>query len=321
MGLALQAQPSQQFGRVFQLVISTGQGAGIDLSQLHCKFAIKRSGIMTPNVADIRVYNADLAALGYQLKDFTKIVLQAGYASNYGVIFQGNIKQSFYGRESSTDTFIDFIAGDGDQAYNYSIVNTTIAKGSTQADHLNAAFASLAKNGVTQGYVNTVPVGASTPALPRGKVMYGTSRDYVRQIANSSNCVWSIQNQQIVYIPQASYLPGTAIVLSSKTGMIGTPQQTIDGINAKCLLNPGLKCHGRVQIDNKSIQQYKLNQFVPGSPANTPVPLTNDGFYYILVAEHEGDNRGLPWYTNLVCLGINPSSNPLNSVKGGYGGQ
>lgn len=299
-----------QFGRVCTLVVSSKTQGALDLSKLRIRFAVKRSGVMTPNVADIRVYNLDLKTAAIIKKEFTQVVLQAGYEGNYGVIFQGNIKQCILGRENATDTFIDIIAGDGDQAYNYAIINTTLAAGSSQSDHLSAAVGSMNKQGVSPGYTGELP----QTKLPRGKVMYGTARDYIRGIAESAGFVSSIQDEKLVFLKQSTYLPGTATVINSKTGMIGTPQQTIEGITCKCLLNPKLKIHGRVQINNATVEQFKLNQFEPGSPANTPVPLTNDGVYYILVAEHSGDTRGTEWYSNLVLLNIDPSSNPLNSV-------
>lgn len=300
----------QQFGRTCTLLVSNAQGQALDLSKLHIKFAIKKSGVMTPNVADIRVYN--LAAETAQLiqKEFTRVILQAGYEGNYGLIFKGNIKQIIQGRESATDTFVDLIGGDGDEAYNFTIVNTTLAAGSTPNAQLNAAITPMAAKNVTPGYVGTLP----GTQLPRGKVMYGSAKQYVRSLADSAGFSWSIQDEQIVFLKQSTYLPGAAVVLNSKTGMIGTPQQTIEGVICKCLLNPQLKIHGRVQIDNATVAQYKLNQLVPGSPANTPVPLTNDGIYYVLVAEHSGDTRGVEWYTSLTLLDIDPSSNPLNSV-------
>lgn len=304
-----------QFGRVCTLLVSNKQGNAMDLSNLRIKFMVKKSGIMTPNSAVIRVYNLDLTAAATIRKEFTKVILQAGYVGNFGGVFRGNIKQVILGRENATDTFIDIVGGDGDQAYNFAIVNKTLAAGSSNQDQLNASFTAMFTQGVGQGYVGTLP-----PAkLPRGKVMYGAAKDYVRNVADSTNCSWSIQDEQVVFLSEKTYLPGQAVVLTSKTGMVGTPSQTTEGINIKCLLNPKLKCHGRVQINNASVAAYQLNPSVPGSPANTPALLTADGVYYILVAEYIGDTRGTDWYTNLVCLSIDPSSNPLNSVQVGSG--
>lgn len=306
-----------QFGRVCKLLVSpkTGEGA-IDLSNLRIKFAVKRSDTITPNCADIRVYNLNLEIANLIKKEFTKVILQAGYESNFGVIFQGNIKQVILGRESATDTFIDIIAGDGDLAYNFAIVNTTLAKGSTPADHLAAATQSMKSKGVTAGKtVGPLPKNK----LPRGKVMYGTTRDHLRAIANTAGFGVSIQDEQINFIKQTTYLPGTQVVLTSKTGLIGTPQQTNEGVNMKCLINPKIKVNGLVKIDNASVERFKINLSVPGSPANIEPSLTEDGVYSVLVVELKGDTRGLEWYSELVTLSVAVTSNPLNAITVGAG--
>lgn len=306
---------ADQYLRRCQLIVYGTDLNGLDLSQLRIKFSVKRSDTMTPNVADIRVYNLDEKTALQIKKEFTKVVLQAGYESNYGVIFQGNIKQVIIGRESATDTFIDIVAGDGDRAYNFAIVNTTLAAGSTQLDQVKAASTSMAAKGVTDGHIGDMP----PEKLPRGKVMYGNARNYLRDVAQSTDKSWSIQDEKITFVSKKSYLPGERVVLTSKTGMVGAPQQTNEGVNVKCLLNPMIKIGGRIQIDNASIQRYKINLSVPNSPANIPAPLTADGVYYVLVAEHTGDTRGVEWYTNLICLNMDITTNPINSVQVGYG--
>lgn len=308
---------SAQFGRVCTLIVSNRARSGIDLSELRIKFAVKRSDTMTPNVADIRVYNLEAQTAALIKKEFTTVTLQAGYEGNFGVIFQGNIKQVILGRENATDTFIDIIAGDGDRAYNFAIVNATLAAGSSQTDQAARAMTSMKEKGVGEGYMGTLPPSK----LPRGKVMYGNARQYLRDIAESSGFQWSIQDEKINFVKQTAYLPGERVVLTSDTGLIGTPQQTNEGVNMKCLLNPKLKIAGRVEINNASIERYKINLSVPNSPANIPAPLTADGVYYILVVEHLGDTRGTDWYSNLVTLNVDVTSNPLNSVQVGGTGQ
>jgi hypothetical protein len=311
----------QQFGRRFQLLVSNNQGKTIDLSQFRCKFQVKKSIYQTPNVADIYVYNLASETAQFIKQEFTRVIMSAGYQGNYGNIFKGNIMQAIIGRENATDTFLNILCGDGDQAYNFAIINQTIGSnatgGVTQAQQLDAAINSMGSMGVGSGYVGTVP----KIQLPRGKVMYGNARDYIKAVADTNGLDWSIQDENIVVVPSTQYLPTQGVYLSSKTGMIGTPQQTIEGIIVKCLLNPGLKCHSRVQIDNAAVAQMKIDFSTPGSPANTPVPILYDGYYFVMVVEHTGDNRGTEWYSNLRCLTIDPSSNPLNDggVQPGYG--
>lgn len=307
---------SQLYGRVCQLLVSNRKLAGLDLSEFRIKFSVKRSDTMTPNVADIRIYNLSDETVLQIKKEFTTVTLQAGYESNFGVIFVGNIKQVIAGRESATDTFVDIVAGDGDRAYNFAVVNATIAAGATQKDQVNAAVNAMTPKGVTAGHLGEMP----TTQLPRGKVMYGNARAYLRDAAQTAGSSWSIQDEKVTFVAKKSYLPGERVVLTSKTGMIGTPQQTNEGVNVKCLLNPNIKIASRVQIDNKSIERLKINLSVPNSPANIPAPLTADGTYYVLVVEHSGDNRGVTWYSSLICLNIDVTTNPLNSVQVGYGG-
>jgi hypothetical protein len=306
---------AQQFGRAVSLIVFGKDLDGLDLSELRIKFSVKRSDTMTPNTADIRVYNLEEKTAIRVRDEFKNVILQAGYEGNKGVIFKGNIKQVILGRESATDTFIDIIAGDGDRAYNFAIVNQTLAPGATQKDQLDALSKSMANKGVGPGHIGDMP----PEKLPRGKVLYGNSKNYLRDVAETSGKNWSIQDEKLTFVSKKSYLPGERVVLTSKTGMIGTPQQTNEGVNVKCLLNPNIKIGNRIQIDNKSIERYKINLAVPNSAANIPAPLTADGVYYVLVIEHQGDTRGVEWYSSMICLNIDVTTNPINSVQTNYG--
>lgn len=305
---------ADQYLRTISLIVFGTDLNGLDLSQLRIKFSVKRSDTMTPNSADIRVYNLSMETALQIQKEFKRVILQAGYAGNFGVIFQGNIKQVIIGRESATDTFIDIVAGDGDRAYNFAIVNQTLAAGASALDQTQAATKAMNSRGVAAGFTGDMP----PESLPRGKVMFGNSRDYLRTIAQTTDKSWSIQDEKVTFVSKKSYLPGERVVITSKTGMIGTPQQTNEGVNVKMLLNPIIKIGGRVQIDNKSIERFKINLTVPNSAANIPAPLTADGVYYVLVCEHQGDTRGVEWYTTLICLNVDVTANPINSVQTNY---
>lgn len=323
-----EAPSSQQYGRALSLIVFGSDLNGLDLSELRIKFAVKRSDTMTPNVADIRVYNvAEQTALQIRnqfaptqgnntiSRNRGRVILQAGYESNFGVIFQGNIKQVILGRESATDTFVDIVAGDGDRAYNFAIVNQTLVAGSKQSDQVSAASGAMQTKGVGVGHLGEMP----QEQLPRGKVMYGNARNYLRDVAQTSDKSWSIQDEKITFVSNTAMLPGERVVLTSKTGMIGTPQQTNVGVNVKCLLNPRIKIGSGIEINNKSIENLKINLDQPNSAANIPAPLNADGAYYVLVAEHNGDTRGVDWYTTMICLNADVTGNPLNTVPVGFG--
>lgn len=307
--------PTLQYLRECRLIVSDASGQALDLSKFRIKFAVKRSNAQTPNTASIKVYNvAPNTALAIQ-QQFTRVVLQAGYQGNYGVIFAGNTKQTIIGRESATDTFVEIIAGDGDVAYNFAIVNASVGANSCAQDQVNACINSkngTASLGTTAGGNSTLP---TTTRLPRGKALYGQAKQYLRDIADSTGYDWSIQNEKVVFVPKNGYLPGTAISINAQNGMVGSPQQTLQGVNVKCLINPSLQMGGRVQLDNSSIQRLAIDLSVPGTAAAIPAPLTTDGVYFILLMQHNGDTRGIEWYTSLVTVYIDPSL-PINSAVG-----
>jgi hypothetical protein len=300
-----------QYIRRCNLTVSGASGDGLDLSSLRIVFKIKKSDAQTPNTAEIRVYNLAPDTAKQIRKEFKRVVLQAGYESNYGVIFDGNIKQVRMGRENGTDTYIDIAAGDGDYAYNYAVVNTTLAAGAKQSDQVNAAAGSMSSKGVNKGFI----ADTGTVALPRGKVMYGNARDYLRQSAEASGTTWSVQDGKLQLVPLTSVLPNQAVLLTSKTGLVGTPEQTNDGIKAKCLLNPMLKIGVRVKINEDEVAEAKLPDSTKDASANKPADISKDGIYRLLVVEHGGDTRGNDWYSDLVCLDVDASAPPGKQVK------
>lgn len=310
---------SSQYDRQCSLqVFGLNNDKGIDLSNLRIKFAIKKTSNKTPNSADIRVYNLNQETAVLIRNKFNTVKLKAGYPGNIGIIFQGTIKQVILGRETSTDTFIDIVASDGDEAFLFAYVNGTVGgngTGAKQLDQINKAIEAMKPYGVTQGYVNL----DSTEQLPRGKSMYGNATNYLTNVANTTRQDWSIQNGKVQFVSLTSYLPGEVIILKSNTGLIGTPQQTNQGVNMKCLLNPLLQIGGRVQIDNSSVQELKINLEITDPKKiieNTPPKLNQDGTYFILAQEHTGDTRGQEWYTSLITLYVNLTSNPAYSVMG-----
>lgn len=301
-----------QYLRKASLVIG-GDKDGLDLSELRFRFFVRRGDIQTPNTVDIRVYNLAPDTSKKIEKEFTRVVLQAGYDGNFGLIFDGTIKQVRRGRESQTDTYLDITAADGDQAYNYAVTAVSLAAGQTSPkNQLETVIKSMAQHNVSQGYI---PESLPGQTLPRGKVFYGMSRDVMRQVSGANDTSWSIQDGKVDVIPLQSYKPSSEIpVINYQTGMIGLPEQTSNGIRIKVLLNPQMKIGQIVQIDNKSILQYRYQLSTGAAAQNESAMLANkisdDGFYYIMLAEHSGDTRGQNWYTSMICLAADATLTP-----------
>ncbi len=296
----------------------------IDVSDLRFRFYIRRGDIQTPNTADIRVYNLSPATAKKISAEFTRVVFQAGYAGNFGTIFDGTIIQARRGRENPTDTYLDITAADGDQAYNYSVTALSLAAGQTSPKtQVEMIVRDMANHGVSKGYI---PESLSSQPLPRGKVIYGMSRDAMRKVAQNADVAWSIQDGQIDVVPLTSYKPSSEVpVITAATGMIGMPEQTANGIRVKVLLNPMMKIGQLIKIDNKSIlqQRYSLSvgQQVQNGNDALASKLNDDGLYYVMRVDHSGDTRGDQWYSDMICLAVDATMIPKSQALSYPAGQ
>lgn len=302
-----------QYLRKFSLIVGPDSGEARDLSDLRCYFSVRRGDNETPNTADIRVTNPAPATVQQAMSsEFTRVVLQAGYEGNFGAIFDGQIKQTRYGRISSTETYLDIHAADGDRAYNYSTMALSLAAGENgQRRQLDAVLGSMASFAVFQGYV---PPDLPDNPLPRGKVMFGQCADELRIMARNSLTNWSIQNGKLQLVPETAYLPGDVPEINASTGMIGIPEQTQNGIKVRTLLNPALKIGQVIRLNNASIQTYRrpisLGATVQNDTFDIRNPINPDGLYYVMVADYYGDSRGDSWYSDLTCLSVDATIDP-----------
>lgn len=283
----------------------------IDLSELHFQFKTSNQDEESPSNCSVRVYNlSDDTVQAITRYDYSRVIVQAGYEGSFGVVFDGTIKQFRTGRLNGTDTYLDILAADGDLGYNFAITNATVAANSTSAQRRAAVVDSFKDYGITLG----ADLAATGGTLPRGKVLFGMSRTLFRAEVENVGSTWSIQDGKIQVIPLEGYLPGEAVELTSLSGLIGIPEQTQDGVRARCLLNPKITVGGRVKLNNKSV-----NQTLQQSPSAAPIPFNQwtgiqilanvaaDGLYRVYVCEHVGDTRGQEWYSELICLAIDSS--------------
>jgi hypothetical protein len=328
---------SNQFPRKIGLVVSSSGGQGLDLSLLRIVFHVHAPDVDMPPTATITVYNLSEATAQQVQNEFQQVTLQAGYESgNYGVIFQGSIIRVRKGRESNIDSFVEIMASDLDAWFNYGVANKTLETGqsSPQAiiqanidssnDYISKLNLNPAPAAVTIGFID--PSLGTGGTLPRGKVLFGLARERMTDVVQGRSISWFISHGQLQYVALNNYAPGEAVQINAMTGMIGVPEATVNGIEVTCLLNPKIKTGTRIQLNNGDITNTRVqNAQVGGQEVPVGFPniqgleffasLSADGFYKVIVAEHEGDSRGQPWYSKLICLNVDSSASagPVNA--------
>ena len=294
---------SVKFNRFCTLTFTQDGGDEVlDLSEFQVYFEVHQAFVGTPNWATIRVYSLSRELQQLILKEFAYADLAVGYGSKDDVsrLFYGQVRQVNGGlRDNSVDSFTDFICQDGDYGYNWSTVSKTLRAGHGYNDMLEVLGDSFKEKSLSVGYIGALP----TVKFPRGRVMYGASRDHMTRVADNVNSEWTIRDGVIKMVPYESYEPGQAVVVASSTGMIGLPKQTLDGISFRMLIDPKVRDGSLVELENDVIQAQDIpvNQ---GAALDIPGYDPN-GIYKVYSIDHTGDTRGKQWFSDVICVGLN----------------
>ena len=292
---------AEQYDRVCRVTIEGG-GKALDASQMRIRFDVHQADSQTPHHVNIFIYNLSKTTAQAIRKEFKTVTLEAGFQSGTGVIFKGEIVQVRILRENVTDTVVHILATSAQRATNFATVNKSLAAGHTFKDRIDVAAKALGELGVTVGHIDDL----GSRKFPRGFACFGMASDLLREVCFATGSSWHITNGRLNVVKNDGALPGNVIVLNSDTGMIGLPEQTLDGVVVRCLLNYRILPAQKIKIDESSIQQAAFNPSYGAGASNellkNQLGLAADGIYKALLVEHNGDTRGPNWYTEIVCV-------------------
>lgn len=306
---------SQQYLRKVQLSIQdTKSNKTYLLDDMHIQFHVFSATVSTLKYADIVIWNLSKDKANALLKEFTAVQLSAGYAGSFGLIFSGETSRVEIGKDNAVDSYVRILAQDADQSKNWSFSNFTLASGWTDDDLYKQLMADFGDFDLQPGYK---PPFTGNPN-PRAFVAHDMTDNLMDGLAVRQNCDWFIEDGKVNLVPKGSYLPGPAEVLSSDTGMIGVPKQTFSGIECACLLRPGIKTGGRVQINNAEVAQLNQQEVFQRDTSLVVPSLQGDstgvGIYKSHCVEHFGDTRGNDWRTQFIAVSIDSTGVGQNSA-------
>lgn len=308
----------QQYIRHVRLSVNGGQFvAESDGNGLCIRFQVEQAVRGTPAHAIIDVLNTSgQTNVRFTSKQYTQVELAAGYRSHGGnppTIFRGEIIQARVSRESITDTVLQLLARSSDTARNFATVNKALASGHTMDDRVQIAVEAFKKQGVMPGVIESL----GKTKFPRNYVATGMAHDLLREICIGRQAKWWVHDEKLNIVRDNSALPNGVIVLNSATGLVGIPEQTIEGVQFNALLNPSIVPGCRVKIDNKSITQAHFNPSFAAEGSNqlyldpNTLGLNADGLYKVLKVAHQGNTRGNEYYTHGWCVGIGADNRAL----------
>ncbi|EPG2953209.1 hypothetical protein MMK61_001554 [Klebsiella aerogenes] len=335
---------SQNWMRHFELQLLDENGKGIDLGDFTVTFTIDWFNISSATrTGTFKIYNLSADTVNRITgSEFATIRVIAGYdgiaadvdasdvgrvrevdasqvgqsdGRNWGLLFTGDIRYTITGKDNPVDSFVLIQAADTDLAFTSSITVQTLAAGYTVADMNRALMKDFEAKGATEGVTPPMPA----TVFPRGRVLFGMTRDLMDNVARQCGATWQFVDGQRQMVAKNEYVH-EAIVLNSATGLIGMPQQTIgNGVNVRALINPNIRVNGLIELDQASVYRTALanndiamaggritdqdnngNISITGTTSQ-PASIATDGVYIVRGIMYTGDTRGQAWYMDMMC--------------------
>lgn len=262
---------TQLFHRDYEITLGT-----TDIKGLACAFKVKKTLKSEPNTATIKVWNLSDATrdLISQPKKAVPVRIEAGYKGDTAQIYLGELR-SGTSEISGADIVTTLTSGDKEKSTQQSRIHVPIGA-KTSADQALLAIARTFKD-VGLGNATKMAAKLATKGLaifPVATVLTGNSARTMTDFCRSAGLEWSIQDGKFQILDLNKALEERPFILSSESGLIGSPTQDSDGsINFTTLMIPNIRPGMRVQLDSVFVK----------------------GLYRIQECEYSGDTWGNEW--------------------------
>lgn len=217
-----------KFGRTYKMTIQGQYFTWTPAFPTTLEFDVQRNTFASANKGTFTLYNLELSARRdiyfdrFINNQRLKITLQAGYKGSpvLPTIFSGDIRMAWTQRQG-TDWVTHIEAFDGGFAfYNSQAPSVPLRPGYTMQEAAAALVATMKPNGVTLGKVSNI----KTPNT-RGAVFTGSSWDALKDIVPGDGQLFVDNGVCNILNPQDFLVTPTIPVISSQTGLVGTPRK------------------------------------------------------------------------------------------------
>jgi hypothetical protein len=235
-----------KFGRNYLLRVENEDGQFLTIAPpFTIEFDVNRNILSSANLSSIRIYNlskhnrASIRKDQYDGGVLRRVILQAGYGTNLPIIFDGDIQRAWSVREGVN--FITQIESfDGGYAFLNGLVNQTFPRGTDQRTILLELLGHLP--GTQVGTVGDYP-GRTT----RGSAYSGNTAQIVTELSGGG---FFIDNAKANCLNDSECLRGEIQVITSASGLLGTPVREETFLNFDMLFEPRLVIGQELALDS-----------------------------------------------------------------------
>lgn len=286
---------ARQYKRKYELTISPVNQNPKIITDLRVKFEITKTLLSYPNLCKLEIYNPNAETLSYLQRKYTNITINAGYEGNVRLLFTGDVRNVFQNRKG-VDRILTVYAGDGERAWQNATFNKTFTSSVSIQSVINDVLKTF--EGISSGVIEGIP---NVKDKLLGQTLSGSSRDILDTFAKEYGFTWSIQNQEVIITPIENPIEGDeAVLITSATGMIGSPTITEIGADVTTLLNPRLTPNRAIKIESVNADVQLGNLFF-----RNIAKTSGEGVYKIQEVTFKGDSREGDWLSIVKGRRIN----------------
>lgn len=247
--------------------VTVGDDASaLRVEDLLIKFKLRREATDTPAEGFISIYNLTPANEQRIRERGVRVRLEAGYGGRYALLFDGDIRRVERIREP-VDRGVKIAVG-GNSTKQRQAVFVLTYDASTP---VRTIFEDAARTmGLEIGPLDLIPADATRP---EGFAFQGATRTLLSGLLQPHGLRWYEDNGVIRITKQGTSTDDRpqGVLINRRSGMIGSPTITDDGIRVRSLLDVRLRLDTRVRVESELVDMGQL--------------------WKVVEITHQGDNR------------------------------
>jgi len=277
---------------------SPSVGDGREITDLRITFQITKTRAKNPNTNRVSIYNLAKSTRELLEKPGTRCVLYAGYREDSGplLIFQGNVTFAWSRRED-TEWVTQLELGDGANE----IRDTMVSLGYSGGIGATTILQDIANQ---MGLPLSITEDAGSRQWQNGISFHGAARSALDRVTRGAGMEWSIQNGLLQVVKSGGTTNRQAIVISSRSGLIGYPDRERKGAQEVAEVQDKLTQKKKTlttftkQYDGWNVRSLLLPSVLPADR----VVLDSDtvkGTMAVVEVRHTGDSHSGDFITDL----------------------